>query len=723
MPLADPAIIGDEARLKRLHQLALMDSAADPAFDRLTRLASKIIGAPISLVSLVDVNRQFFKSEFGLGEPLRSQRGTTIEYSYCQHVVASHSPLIVSDARLDPRLYDNPAIAELNAIAYAGMPLMTSDGQVLGSFCVVDNVPREWTPEQIEILRELSLAAMTEIELREQLLERQLIEQELRDNRQQLIESQRFVERLIHTLPDVVYLFDLDLAQIVYVNTEIDQVLGYSQDEYQTFSGEKLYSLVHRDDQPALRQAIHQRAGLKDGEFIELDYRIRTAGGSYLWVHAREAVFLRDEQGGVRQVVGVVQDISRRKQDEAMLRGYVNSLEALRHVDVELGETLDLNSVVEVAMDAALRISAADDAFIALAHEDSFEVLAGVGGYKVGMRFERGQGIVERVLRSHTAEIVDDVTDDPDYVPVIQNTISQMCIPLTHRDRMIGVIGLESRTRGRFTHEALQFLTLVAGRITIAIDNAQLYARSQEQLLSLAELYQRVSDLEQMKTDMIRIAAHDLRNPLGVVLGYSELLMESDPVEDPPAKDFIRNIHNGGQKMKKIIDDILALQRSEVAAANATHEKVDLNALVQAAFADQEAAAQTKCLRYTLEPSDSPLPLTGDPGQLHEAIVNLINNAIKYTPEGGQVSVRVYREGKSAVFEVRDTGYGIPEEAQARLFQPFYRVPSEQTARIDGTGLGLHLVRNIVSRHFGRMRFSSKVGEGSLFGFEIPLMR
>lgn len=723
MPNAEPAIIGDETRLKRLHQLALLDSPADPAFDRLTKLASKVIGAPISMVSLVDANRQFFKSQVGLDEPLRTDRGTSIEYSYCQHVVASNSPLIVTDARLDPRLFDNPSITALNAIAYAGMPLMTTDGQVLGSFCVIDKVPREWTPEQLDILRELSLAAMTEIELQDQLLERKRIEEELRENRRQLIESQRFVEQIIQTLPDVVYLYDLRQEQIVYVNTEIADLLGYSPDEYQAFSADALFNLVHKDDQPVLRAALRQRRGLKDGEYVELDYRIRRQNDTWIWVHSRESVFLRDDEGDVVQIVGVVQNISNRKQNEAKLHDYLSRLETLRHVDVELGETLDLQSVLRVAMDTILRISSADDASISLAHDDHFEVLAGVGHYGVGMTFARGQGVVERVVRNRRAEIIPDVTQDPDYEPTVMRTRSQMCIPLIHRDRLIGVIGLESSRTNRFTENALEFLNLVAGRITIAIDNAQLYARSQEQLQSLAELYQRVSDLEQMKTDMIRIAAHDLRNPLGIVLGYSELLLETGQVLDDSTAEFIRNIHNGGIKMKKIIDDILTLQRSEVAAANATYEMVDLGVITQAVFADQQAAAEAKHITYTLDTYNSILPTFSDVGQLREAIVNLIGNAIKYTPEGGTVHVRFFREDSQAVFEVRDSGYGIPDDAKARLFQPFFRVQTEQTRQIDGTGLGLHLVRNIITRHHGRMRFESTLGEGSLFGFEIPLIK
>jgi two-component system phosphate regulon sensor histidine kinase PhoR len=99
---------------------------------------------------------------------------------------------------------------------------------------------------------------------------------------------------------------------------------------------------------------------------------------------------------------------------------------------------------------------------------------------------------------------------------------------------------------------------------------------------------------------------------------------------------------------------------------------------------------------------------------------NLIGNAIKYTPENGAVTVRLSSEAGGIIFEVEDTGFGIPADRQARLFQPFYRVKTAETRRVEGTGLGLHLVKNIVERHHGRIRFHSEYGKGSVFGFELP---
>src|SRR5213594_4396598 len=143
----------------------LLDSPPEEAFDRLTRLATAVLRVPVALVSLVDGNRQFFKSQCGLTEPLASTRQTPLTTSFCKHAVGSGEPLVVPDARRDPRFEHNPIVSD-GVIAYAGIPLITSDGHALGTFCVVDGQPHEWTEEEIGILRVLATSAMCEIELR-----------------------------------------------------------------------------------------------------------------------------------------------------------------------------------------------------------------------------------------------------------------------------------------------------------------------------------------------------------------------------------------------------------------------------------------------------------------------------------------------------------------------------------------------------------------------------
>jgi GAF domain-containing protein len=164
-------VVRNISRLAALQRTGLLDSPPEAAFDRLTNLATKIIRAPVALVSLVDSDRQFFKSATGLAEPWRSRRGTPLTHSVCKHVVATARELVVNDARAHPLLCGNMAIQDLGIVAYAGAPLVTTDGHALGSLCVVDIKPREWTDGDLDILRDLAAIAMREIEVRELLRE------------------------------------------------------------------------------------------------------------------------------------------------------------------------------------------------------------------------------------------------------------------------------------------------------------------------------------------------------------------------------------------------------------------------------------------------------------------------------------------------------------------------------------------------------------------------
>ena len=163
---APPAAVRDPARLAALRSVRLLDTPAEEAYDRLTRLAMNLLNAPIAQVSLVDEDRQFFKSGHGMDEPWASARETPLSHSICQHAVDTREPLVIEDARAHPLVSDSLAIRDLGVIAYAGIPLITAAGHALGTLCVIDHRPRAWTSEQIETLKTLAAAVLAQIELR-----------------------------------------------------------------------------------------------------------------------------------------------------------------------------------------------------------------------------------------------------------------------------------------------------------------------------------------------------------------------------------------------------------------------------------------------------------------------------------------------------------------------------------------------------------------------------
>jgi GAF domain-containing protein len=159
--------LAEPGRLAALKSADLLDTPPEEPFDRLARLAAKVVNAPVALVTAVDRDRQYFKSCLGLPEPWATRRETPLTHSFCQHVVAAREPVIVSDARKDERLLDNLAITDLGVIAYLGVPLITRDGHAVGTLCVIDHEPRIWTSDEIDLIKDIAAAVVTEITLRE----------------------------------------------------------------------------------------------------------------------------------------------------------------------------------------------------------------------------------------------------------------------------------------------------------------------------------------------------------------------------------------------------------------------------------------------------------------------------------------------------------------------------------------------------------------------------
>ncbi|HET8822610.1 MAG TPA: GAF domain-containing protein [Thermoleophilaceae bacterium] len=156
----------DPVRLAAIEKTGLVGVKEDPVLHRLTRLAARSLDAPVALLSFVAADRQFFASSWGLPEPWASDRGTDLLHSFCQHVVVSNRPLLVTDARKHPLVQGNRAIEDLDVIAYVGVPMNDSEGNTLGSFCVIDHEPRQWKAADVELLHDFAVAVMDRVENR-----------------------------------------------------------------------------------------------------------------------------------------------------------------------------------------------------------------------------------------------------------------------------------------------------------------------------------------------------------------------------------------------------------------------------------------------------------------------------------------------------------------------------------------------------------------------------
>jgi signal transduction histidine kinase len=230
-----------------------------------------------------------------------------------------------------------------------------------------------------------------------------------------------------------------------------------------------------------------------------------------------------------------------------------------------------------------------------------------------------------------------------------------------------------------------------------------------------------LKDLSRLKTHMIQMASHDLKNPIGVLRGYLDMIRDEIKKGAVPDLAFLENMYKALDRMQEKVVNILDIQRAEETKP-LRRDLIDPYELIHAVIDDMMPAARwhNQTLIQNIQPNLR--AIKGDFVLLREAMNNLVDNAIKYTPEGGTITVTMYGEDERISFSVKDTGYGIPADQQGKIFQPGVRVRTPATEQISGTGVGLSLVKEVIERHGGQVWFTSKEAVGSTFGFWLPIL-
>lgn len=315
--------LNDVGRLSALARTTLMGTEAERNFDRLTRLAARLVDAPVILLSLVNHDLQFFKSAIGLPEPLASTRQTPLSHSFCKYVVQTGKPLVIEDARSHPLVCDNPAIAELGVAAYLGMPLVTADGHRLGSFCAIDTRPRHWSAEARENLRDLADSVMTEIELR---LAAEVARQQSEDVRQERDKN----AALLASTAEGLYGMDWN-GLCTFLNPAASRLIGYSASEV---LGRNMHDLIHHhrpDGTPYPQEECPIFHAMRAGQPMRLTDELlwRQEGTSFPAEYSAAPL----GPNGTDGAVVAFRDITERKQAEIMLR-------EARQRDKNIAETL-----------------------------------------------------------------------------------------------------------------------------------------------------------------------------------------------------------------------------------------------------------------------------------------------------------------------------------------------------------------------------------------------
>ncbi len=248
--------------------------------------------------------------------------------------------------------------------------------------------------------------------------------------------------------------------------------------------------------------------------------------------------------------------------------------------------------------------------------------------------------------------------------------------------------------------------------------NLRLIPYSAEHWLLIGRDVTRLLQLEQVRRDFVANVSHELRTPLTVVHGYLDML---EPEDFPGNPEMLEEMRHQSQRMARLVEDLLTLSRLESQQHSEEEEPVAMVPMLATLRREAEAHSQG---RHDIRIEDEAgIDLVGSPRELHSAFSNLVSNAVRYTPAGGQVVVRLRREHDGAVLEVRDTGHGIPADHLPRLTERFYRVSSSRSRESGGTGLGLSIVKHILGLHGARLHIESEVGKGSVFSCHFDAAR
>nr|HID13603.1 GAF domain-containing sensor histidine kinase [Anaerolineae bacterium] len=327
--------------------------------------------------------------------------------------------------------------------------------------------------------------------------------------------------------------------------------------------------------------------------------------------------------------------------------------------------------------------------------------------------------IIGRVYQTGEPLLVPDVRQVPYYFEVAPEVRSELAVPVRVGDQVIAVLNAESAALAAFDEDDLRLFSAVAAQLGVVLENARLYQTLQEQTNELRRAYGELQELSRLRTQLVQNVSHELRTPLSLIQGYVELLLEGNlgrvldsqraalEIIRQRTATLIRLIHN--------LTMLQAVPRAALALA-----PVSVVEVVQHALAEFRRWAERAGIAFQEELTAELPPVLGDRERLELVFGHLIDNAIKFSPGGGTVTIRAWADETCVYVSVTDEGIGIAREHLSRIFERFYQVDGTTRRRFGGIGVGLALVWEIVEAHGGTVEVESEPGEGSTFTVALP---
>ncbi len=423
-------------------------------------------------------------------------------------------------------------------------------------------------------------------------------------------------------------------------------------------------------------------------------------------------------------ITGILAEALQKVQLHQEVENRLAEMATIYAISQQIMSSLELPVVLETIVEVIKHVMDCRAACIFLLNEETgmLEIKASSGitsHWRTEAKLRVGEGISGKAVALGRSIYVPDSLLEPDFIFFDRSVRCILVVPLKVKGKVIGTLSVDHTIPDAFTPDDERFLSIVAAQAAIAIENATLYERLKERAIALERAYEEISELSRFKSELLQNVSHELRSPLTFIKGYVELMREGYMGSlTPEQTEALEVVSEKADLMTRLVEDMIALQRMEIEKLNL--EPVSLEEIARFAVRSASLMARNAGIEFKLEIPPNLPPVMGDKSRLVQVFDNLINNAIKFSPHGGTVTIRLKDVGEYIQAEVEDTGIGIPEDKLDKIFERFYQVDSSSKRRFGGMGLGLAIVKSIVEAHKGKIWVKSQLGKGSTFYFVIP---
>jgi len=320
------------------------------------------------------------------------------------------------------------------------------------------------------------------------------------------------------------------------------------------------------------------------------------------------------------------------------------------------------------------------------------------------------------IFREDKPITLNDVSQDPRHFGGVSEQMkfeskSLVGVPMRIRDKGVGVLEALNKRDGKFTEADERLLSVVASQAAIALYNAQL-------IQALQRAYDDLSETDRLKSNFMALASHELRTPLGIIIGYASFLQQDNEGE---VSENAERVLSAASQMRSLIEAMTSLHLLQAKGLTFKPRVVPVQQVLNAAFEEMRQIAQEMHHTVTFNMPQQSLLVTADPDKLTPAFVNILNNAIRFTPSGGQITIgAIQRSGNIQVY-IQDSGIGIAPDQLSKIFQEFYQVEPHTTRRFGGLGIGLTIAKGLIETQSGRIWAESEgLGKGTTIRVLLP---